>query len=87
MGVPIFLIWKCLVDAVVKVFVVGENNVATNVVFKDVAAGNYEFAIGLRDKKLGREIDLPIAGGGPHGIYRIGTVSVKADKPAVDQVK
>jgi hypothetical protein len=64
-----------------------EHNVATKVVFEDILAGNYEIAISLHDQKSGREIDLPIAGGGPHGMYRIGTVSVKADKPAADQVK
>jgi len=32
MGVPIRLIWKCLIDAVVKVLVVGEDNVTTDIV-------------------------------------------------------
>lgn len=32
MSVPIRLFWKCLVDAVVKVFVVGEDDMAADIV-------------------------------------------------------
>jgi hypothetical protein len=31
-GVPILLFWECFIDAVVKVLVVGENDMATDVV-------------------------------------------------------
>jgi hypothetical protein len=32
MCVPIFRLWQCLINAVVEVFVVGEDNVAADVV-------------------------------------------------------
>lgn len=34
MGVPVLWLWKCLVDAVVKVLVVGEDDMATDIVEK-----------------------------------------------------
>lgn len=32
MGIPVIILWQSLVDAVVEVLVVGEDDVATNIV-------------------------------------------------------
>ena len=64
-----------------------EHNVLAKVVFENVPAGTYQLAIGLHDEKSGRDIELPIAGGGPSGSFRIGNISVTADKPASDSVR
>ena len=64
-----------------------EHNVLAKTVFKNVPVGTYQFAIGLHDDKSGHDIELPLEGGGPSGSYRIGNISVTADKPASDSVR
>ena len=32
MGVPVVVVWKSFVDAVIEILVVGEDNMATNIV-------------------------------------------------------
>lgn len=64
-----------------------DHNVRAKAVFKNIALGTYELAIGLRDEKSGRDIELPIAGSGASGSYRIGTISITADKPASESVR
>ena len=54
---------------------------------KNVPIGKYQLAIGLHDEKSGRDIELPIAGGGPAGSYQVGSISVTADKSASDSVR
>ncbi len=62
-------------------------NVATNVLFKNLAAGTYEFAIGLNDKSTNRALALPLAGSTIDGLYRIGNMVVATDKPATVPIK
>jgi Domain of unknown function (DUF4832) len=64
-----------------------ERNGLAKAVFKNVPAGTYQLAIGLHDVKTNRNIELPIASGGPTGVYRVGNISVTADKPASEQVR
>ena len=64
-----------------------EHNVSAKAVFKNVPVGSYQFAIGLHDEKSHRDIELPIAGGGASGSYRVDNISVMADKPASDSVR
>jgi hypothetical protein len=64
-----------------------EHNVLTKAVFKNVTTGTYQLAIGLHDETSRRDIELPIAGVGPSGVYRIGRVCVTADNPASQAVK
>jgi hypothetical protein len=64
-----------------------EHNVSAQVVFKNVPAGVYAFAVGLHDEKSNRDIELPIAGLGPSGSYRFGNISATADKSASDAVR
>jgi hypothetical protein len=46
----------------------------------ELPAGSYEIAIGLHDKISHRAIELPLAGGGPAGRYRIGHIQVADSK-------
>jgi hypothetical protein len=64
-----------------------EHNVSAKAVFKNVPAGSYELAIGLYDDKSHREIELPIAGVGPSGKYRIGPVTVNGRQTRVGRSK
>jgi hypothetical protein len=64
-----------------------EHNVTAKGVFKSVPAGSCEFALSLYDKKSRHEIELPIQGVGPSGVYRIGHVQVIADTAASDTVR
>jgi hypothetical protein len=57
-----------------------EYNSSPKVEFENVAAGDYEFAVGLLDDKTHRRIELPIADVGPCGVYRIGPIHVTADR-------
>jgi hypothetical protein len=64
-----------------------EQSVLAKAVFTNVPAGTYELAIGLHDEKTRRDIELPIAGRGPSGSYRVGSISVTADKPDSNSVR
>jgi hypothetical protein len=44
--------------------------------FENVASGCYQLALGLHDEQTDRDIQLPIAGGGLEGWYRIGQIDV-----------
>jgi hypothetical protein len=37
-GIPVGFVWQCLVDAVVEVLVVGENDMATDIVKLDIVS-------------------------------------------------
>lgn len=63
------------------------HNTVITAVFKNVPAGNYEFAIGLHNERSNRDIDMPIDCAEPAGYYRIGPIKVTADKPASAAVK
>lgn len=64
-----------------------EHHMSAQAVFKNVPAGDYAFAVGLYDDKTNRDIELPIAGRGPSGSYRLGNISVTADKAVSNAVK
>jgi Domain of unknown function (DUF4832) len=64
-----------------------ERNGTVKAVFKKAPAGTYQLAIALHDNKTNRNIELPIAGGGLAGSYRVGNISITADKPASDPVR
>src|SRR5205085_542001 len=66
---------------------VGEHNVTAQALFKNVPAGTYQLAIGLHDKTSQRNIELPVAGSGQLGSYRVGDISVTADKPTSGKVR
>ena len=57
-----------------------EYQVFNKAVFKHSPVGSYGIAIGLHDKTSNREIELPIAGGGPAGWYQIGHIQVTDSK-------
>jgi hypothetical protein len=65
----------------------GEHNVLAKVLFKNVPPGAYQIAIGLHDEKSGRDIELPLTGGGASGSYLVSNISVAADKPMPESVK
>jgi hypothetical protein len=65
----------------------GEHNTSANAVFRNVPSGSFQLAIGLHDDKSNRDINLPLAGGGSSGSYRVGNIRVTADKPAPDPVR
>jgi hypothetical protein len=65
----------------------GEHTVLATAEFKNVPDGSYQLAIGLHDEQVRRAIELPIEAGGPSGSYRIGNISVTADKADADAVK
>jgi Domain of unknown function (DUF4832) len=64
-----------------------EYHVLATAKFENGPARDYEFAIGFRDGKSQRDIELPLADRGPGGFYRIGHIKVTADKPASHSVK
>jgi hypothetical protein len=64
-----------------------EHNVSAKAEFKNVPAGNYQFAIDLYDEKSRREIELPISGVGPSGKYRIGPMTVNGRQTRVGRSK
>jgi hypothetical protein len=54
MGVPVLLLWQSLVNAIVEVFVVGENNMATDIVeLSSLSWGLLAYGMGLLRSLLG----------------------------------